>query len=143
MRRDMTSRLIALGAIGLASGIGAFWVAAHALQQRAQIPTPPVAILVGWSLLGSGLLSWRARPDNRLGPVMVVTGFAWFASILQEGNNDVLFTIGSAVQVLYLAGFLYVILSFPSGRLPTALDRALVVAAFGLVTVGQLAWLLG
>src|SRR5215472_2973290 len=142
MRRDMTSRLIAFGVIGLASGIGAFWVAAHALYQRAQVPTPPVTLLVGWSLIGSGLLSWRARPDNRLGPVMVVTGFAWFASILQEGNNDVLFTIGLAVQLLYLAGFLYVILSFPSGRLPTALDRALVVAASGLVTVGQLAWLL-
>jgi signal transduction histidine kinase len=138
----MTTRLVAIGVIGLASGIGAFWVASHALYQRAQIPSPPVALLVGWSFIGSGLLSWRARPENRLGPVMVVTGFAWFASIMQEGNNAVLFTIGSAVQVLYLAGFLYVILSFPSGRLPTALDRLLVIAAFGLVTVGQLAWLL-
>src|SRR5262245_13899710 len=109
MRRDLTIRLTALGVLGLASGIGIGWIAAHALYQRAQIPNAPVALLVGWSFIGSGLLSWRARPENRLGPVMVVTGFAWFASVAQEGNSAVLFTIGSAVQVTYLAGFLYVI----------------------------------
>src|SRR5262249_56336241 len=80
--------------------------------------------------------------DNRLGPVMVLTGFAWFASVLEEANGAVLFTIGQAFQVLYLAGFLYLILSFPSGRLQTALDRVLVVTTFGLVTVVQLASLL-
>ena len=47
-----------------------------------------------------------------------------------------------AFQVLYLTGFLYLILSFPSGRLQTALDRTLVVGAFGLATVVQVAVLL-
>src|SRR5215467_9595654 len=142
MRRDMTSRLIAFGVIGLASGIGAFWVAAHALYQRAQIPTPPVALLVGWSFIGSGLLSWRARPDNRLGPVMTLTGFAWFASVLSEGNAPAVATIGSVFDVSFLAGFLYVALSFPSGRLQAVLDRTLMVATLGLVFIVQLAWLL-
>jgi signal transduction histidine kinase len=141
MRRDMDARLIALGVLGLLAGAGAFWVARTAVFQRPQIPEPPVALLVGWSFIGSGLLSWRARPDNRLGPVMVLTGFAWFASVIQEGRSPVLFTIGLAFQVLYLAGLLYLILSFPSGRLQTALDRALVIATFGLVTIGQLAWM--
>ncbi len=134
--------MIALGVIGLLSGLGALWVATNAVFQHPQIPSPPVALLVGWSFIGSGLLSWRARPDNRLGPVMVLTGFAWFASVLQEGNTPVLFTIGAAFQVLYLAGVLYLILSFPSGGLQTVLDRALTVTAFGLVSIVQLAWLL-
>ena len=142
MRRDMNARLIALSVIGLLSGVGAFWVASHAAHQQSEIPSPPVALLVGWSFIGSGLLSWRARPDNRLGPVMVLTGFAWFANILQEGNGAVVFTVGAAFQVFYLAGFLYLILSFPSGRLPTALDRVLMVTASGLVTIVQLAWLM-
>ena len=34
------------------------------------------------------------------------------------------------------------ILSFPSGRLQTALDRALIIITFGLVTIVQLVWLL-
>ena len=141
-RRGMNAWLIALGILGLLSGVAAFWVADHAVVQQSKIPSPSLALLVGWSFIGSGLLSWRARPDNRLGPVMVLTGFAWFASVLQEGNSAVVATIGGAFAVLYLAGFLYVGLSFPSGRLPTVLDRALMVAALGLVTIVQLAWLL-
>ena len=140
--RELNAKLIALGVAGLLFGLGAFWVADHAAVQQSKIPSAPLALLVGWSLLGCGLVSWRARPDNRLGPVMVLTGFAWFASVLQEGNNPVVATIGGAFAVLYLAGFLYVGLSFPSGRLPTMLDRALMVAALGLVTIVQLAWLL-
>ena len=141
-RREMDARLIALGVIGFLSGVGAFWAISHSTVQQSQIPSPPVALLVGWSFIGSGLLSWRARSDNRLGPVMVLTGFAWFARALEEGNGSVLFTIGQAFQVLYLAGFLYLILSFPSGRLQTALDRALIIITLGLVTIVQLVWML-
>ena len=142
MRRDLGARLIVLAVLGVLSGVGALWIAAHTAVPRQQIPSPPVALLVGWSYIGSGLLSWRARPENRLGPVMVLTGFAWFTSLLQEANGPVLFTVGIACQVLYIAGFLYLILSFPSGRLPAALDRALMAATVGLVTIGQLEWLL-
>jgi signal transduction histidine kinase len=143
MRQTTNAKLIALGLAGLASGVGAFWVVSHAtIRQGPEVTSPAVALLVGWSLIGSGLLSWRARPDNRLGPVMVLTGFAWFASTMGDGSGSVLFTIGQAFQVLYLVGFLYLILSFPSGRLQTALDRALVIVTFGLVTVAQLAWML-
>ena len=103
MRRDMNARLIGLGVLGLLAGAGAFWIARTAVFQRPQIPDPLIALLVGWSFIGSGLLSWRAQPDNRLGPVMVLTGFAWYASVIQEGPGSVLFTIGLAFQVLYLA----------------------------------------
>ena len=140
--RELNARLIALGVAGLLFGAAVFWVTSHAAIRQPALPNPLLALLVGWSLVGSGLLSWRARPDNRLGPVMVLTGFAWFASALGDGNGPVLFTIGQAFQDLYLAGFLYVILSFPSGLLQTALDRALVIVTLGLVTAVQLVWLL-
>jgi signal transduction histidine kinase len=136
------ARLIALGVLGLLSGIGVFLVTSHAVVHPAKIPGLPIVLLVGWSFVGSGLLSWRARPDNRLGPVMVLTGFAWFATVLQEANNSAAATIGAVFSVLFLAGFLYIGLSFPSGRLPTVLDRALMAAALGLVTVVQWALLL-
>jgi signal transduction histidine kinase len=141
-RRQLNASLIALGVLGLLSGAGVFWVASNAVVHQAEIPSPPVILLVGWSFIGSGLLSWRARPDNRLGPVMILTGFAWFARVLAEGSGPVLFTFGEAFQVLYLAGFLYLILSFPTGRLQAALDRALIIVTLGLVTVVQLAWML-
>jgi len=47
MRRDMSARLIALGVLGLLAGAGAFWVASTAVYQQSEIPSPPVAALVG------------------------------------------------------------------------------------------------
>jgi signal transduction histidine kinase len=135
----MNARLIALGAAGLVAGIGAFAVAAHTGYEVPHIPNAPLTLLVGWSLIGSGLLSWRARPDNRLGPAMVVTGFAWFTVVLVDADNAFLFTLGLTFEYVSIAGFVYIVLSFPSGRLQTWLDRVLVGAAVGLVTLIQLA----
>jgi signal transduction histidine kinase len=60
---------------------------------------------------------------------MVLTAFAWFAGQLTEASSPALYTVGTAVQYLFIAGFVYVLLSFPSGRLPGSIDRILVVSA--------------
>ena len=73
--------------------------------------------LVGASLIGCGLASWRERPENRLGPVMVLTGFLWFAGLLSEATNAPLYTLGVAIEYVFLCGFVYIVLSFPSGQL--------------------------
>jgi signal transduction histidine kinase len=138
----MRVRLVVLGVGGLVTSLAAGWTADQAGPDRPQIPSVPLVLLVGWSLIGSGLLSWRARSDNRLGPIMVGTGVFWFASVLQDAHSALLFTVGYSLQVVYLAGFVYLILAFPSGRLRGRLDRLLVVSAFGLVTIGQLAFML-
>jgi signal transduction histidine kinase len=138
----MRPKLIGLGLLGLLAGVGAAWITYDAGADRPQIPSVELVLLVGWSLIGSGLLSWRARPENRIGPIMVGTGFLWFASVLQDAHSPLPFTVGYALQVTYLAGFVYLILAFPSGRLRGRLDSALVVASFGLVTIAQLAFML-
>ena len=142
IQREMKAKLIVLALAGLLAGAGAVWASTDAGIDRPQIPSWPLVLLVGWSLIGSGLLSWRVRPGNRIGPIMVGTGFLWFASVLQDAHGAVLFAAGELLQVVYLAGFVYLILAFPSGRLRGALDRAVVVAALVLVTVVQVAWLL-
>jgi signal transduction histidine kinase len=138
----MKAKLIGLGVAGLLAGTGAAWITGDAGPDRPQVPSATLVLLVGWSLIGSGLLSWRARPENRVGPIMVGTGFLWFASVLQDAHSALPFTVGYALQVVYLAGFVYLILAFPSGRLRGMLDRALVVVAFGSVTIAQLAFML-
>jgi MFS family permease len=102
----------------------------------------PVAVLVGWSLIGSGLLAARSRRQDHLALALIFTGFAWFASMLANSHNPVLFTAGEALFAVYYAGFLYLILSFPAGRLQGRIDRALMVITIVLVTVGQWVWLL-
>jgi hypothetical protein len=55
--------------------------------------------------------------------------------MLSDVHNPVLYTAGEVVYPFYYAGFLYLVLSFPSGQLRGRLDRALVVVTIGLVVV--------
>jgi signal transduction histidine kinase len=123
----------------LPAGVGAAWLAANRDFTPYQTAPAVLGLLVGWSLIGSGVVAWRVRPDNRMGPAMVFTGFAWFASFLTDAHQPLPFTVGTAVQACYLAGFGYLILSFPSGRLNTPMERIVIWSAITLATVVQLA----
>jgi signal transduction histidine kinase len=140
----MRVKLFLLVSAAVLAAAGAAWLAAHASADRLTEPGPYLTVLVGASLIGSGLGSWRARPQNRLGPVMVLTGFAWFAGLLSEATNAPMYTIGFAVEYVFIAGFVYIVLSFPSGQLRGTLDRALVLAAMaGALGLQVLAMLFG
>src|SRR4029450_11273996 len=91
---------------------------------------------------GSGVLARGQRPENGLGTVMVFVGFAWFATFLADAGSSLVFTLGKALESVYLGGFVYLVLSFPRGRLRSRLDRGLIAAAVVLVTVVELVWLL-
>ncbi len=139
----MKPKLWAVAGAGVAAMAGAVYLAAH---QSANRPTEPDAVLtlvLGASLLGSGLASWRARPENRLGPVMVLTAFGFFASQLTEARPAWMYTLGTAVQYLWLIGFLYLLLTFPSGKLSSRLDRWLMGAVVVLLCLPILAMLDG
>jgi signal transduction histidine kinase len=118
-----------VGLAGLVAGGGAVWLATMASTHRPTEPGPVLTFVVGASLIGSGLGAWHARPENMVGPVMVFTGFAWFAGLLTEAPSPLPYTIGVLVQYVWIVGFIYLLLCFPSGRLPGAMDRGLVVFA--------------
>src|SRR3984957_6305950 len=131
----MTARLPLLAAAGVLAGAGAVWLAAHQPSGRPTEPGPLLTLLVGASLLGCGLASWRARPENRVGKIMVFTGFAWFTAQLVEASPAWLNTIGLGIQSVWIIGLVWLLLSFPSGRLTGRLDRSLVVVG-AIATVG-------
>jgi len=136
-------KLALLAVAGLAAGAGAAWLAGHNRNLGAyQTAGVPVCLLVGWSFIGCGLIAWQQRPGNRLGPVMIFIGFAWFASFLTDARNPLLFTAGNAVQLVYLFGFVYLVVSFPSGRLRGWLEHGLVWWAAAVTIVVQLASML-
>ena len=138
MKRDLLIALLALTA-----GVGAALLVLGSERERAPVAlSAAVALLVGWAYIGSGLIARRQRPENRLGTVMVFIGFAWFATFLADANSSLVFTLGKALESVYLLGFVYLVLSFPTGRLRSKLDRALIVAGVALVTVVEVAWLL-
>ena len=61
---------------------------------------------------------------------MVLLGFAWFVFNLQASNAAVVYTIGLVCGGLWGSLFLHLGISFPSGRLTSARDRALVIAGY-------------
>jgi signal transduction histidine kinase len=134
--------LIALAVAGLAAGvaIGAITASSdHVDHPAAQAVS---RLLVGWSFIGTGLFAWWRRPANRTGLLMVAAGFAWFATSLSASDDDLLFTIGIALDALFPAIVGHLLIAFPSGRLQTRLERGVVAATYLLVTVGQIPSLL-
>ena len=131
--RDVTVWQIATAMAGLLAGAGVAWVLSHHGSNSFGVPklpfAVPVIVLVGWSFIASGLLYWRSRPENHLWAVLIFQGFAWFGSMLPNSSNPVLFTIGQLVFPWQYASGLYLILSFPSGRLRGGLDRAMMAIA--------------
>jgi signal transduction histidine kinase len=101
-----------------------------------------LALLVGWAYIGSGLVAWRHRPESRTGPVLVAIGFTWFLTFLADSDDPAIFTVGTVVENLYLLGFVFLVLSFPSGRLEGRLERLLFASAVVLTTVFEIAYLL-
>src|SRR3990170_2211403 len=74
-------------------------------------------LLIGWSFVGSGLLAWSRRPENRVGVLMAATGLVWLLGGFQLANDSGLYTLGIATSSLSLALFVHLVLAFPEGRL--------------------------
>lgn len=97
--------------------------------------------VIGGGFLATGLFAWYRRPDNRVGVLMVAIGFAWFVSMFAYANSAVPFTLGLLLNNFFVAVAMHLLLAFPSGRLSTRIDRALVWTTYGVVTVGFLPYL--
>src|SRR3712207_8986343 len=85
---------------------------------------------VMWSFVGTGLYAWRRRPQSRTGALMVLLGFAWFLSTLESANSPLLYTLALVTGGLWGGVFLHLGMAFPSGRLDSRLNRAIVVAGY-------------
>jgi hypothetical protein len=92
--------------------------------------TAAIGLVVGLTWCLTGLVQWRRRPASRIGPLMVLVGFAWFASLLDNSSVSLVHTGGLFLSVLFIAAFGHVLLAFPSGRLEGRLPRAIVAAAY-------------
>ena len=101
-----------------------------------------LGLLVGWSFMGTGLFAWWRRPGNRTGALMVAAGAAWFATGVSASDDDLLFTIGIALDGVFPAILGHLLLAFPTGRLETRAERLVVLAGYLSVTVLQVPSLL-
>ena len=85
-----------------------------------------VSAVVSFIGLTIGLLVWQRRPESRTG--LLLTAFP-LADVLANGkwifwNHALPVTIGFAATYLYVPLFGHLVLSYPTGRLASRLDRA-------------------
>lgn len=125
--------LLAAGALGLVVTTD------HANEQTARMV---LQVAVGLTFIGSGLITWLNRPENRTGAIMVLTGLAWFPSVLTQANNAILLGLGWCFLEIPWVFFALLILSYPTGRLQGLASKAVVVAAAFLGFVVRPAWVL-
>jgi signal transduction histidine kinase len=134
--------LLILAAAGLAAG-GAYLavvLASDHVDDRGFVAA--LGLLVGWSFIGTGLFAWWRRPGNHTGALMAAVGFAWLAAGLSDANDDLLHTLGLALDALFPALAGHLVLAFPTGRLSTRLERRVVTAGYLVSTVLQVPSLL-
>ena len=140
--RASAGGLAALACLGLAAGLVVAWLTLESDHLDEPAVDAVLALLVGWSFIGTGLFAWWRRPENRTGLLMCAIGFAWFATSLSASDNDLLFTIGIALDGIFPAMLGHLLIAFPSGRLETRAERLVVLGIYGVATVLQVPGLL-
>jgi signal transduction histidine kinase len=110
-----------------------------ALSTFQQVSVPVIGVI--W--VGTGLLAWLRRPDNRTGALMAMAGFAWLLGTLVElWSAPAAVVVGYLVAPLYIVCAAHLVLAYPSGRLPSRGLLALVVGLYLTATAAQLPALL-
>ena len=87
-------------------------------------------LAVGWALIGCGLVGWSRRPQSRVGPLLALTGFAWFAGTLAGSRIGAVATLGAALLFVHRGPLCHVIIGYPRGRAPDRLSMVVVAAAY-------------
>jgi signal transduction histidine kinase len=83
---------------------------------------------VGAVLLCCGIIAWQRRAESRVGALMALAGVTWFVG-----------TLAAPALYLHRGPLVHLHLSYPTGRLPTRLAAAVVVAAYAIGVVEPLA----
>jgi signal transduction histidine kinase len=136
------TRMVAVVLAALACGVAVVPVVLATDHQDARIVWAVFGPVVGWSFIGTGLYAGRLRPESRVGGLMILLGFAWFLAALGLANAALPYTLGQIVGGLWGAVFLQLVVTFPSGRLSDARDRAIVLAGYVIFTVASVPALL-
>ncbi len=130
--------LIGLAGLAFLMGIAAFVVMLNGEHNVHRGAYAGLFLATGWGFVGVGLWVWRQRSAGNIGPLMVAVGLSALLKGLAFSNDSVVFAIASVGEVLIYAVLIQLLLSFPSGRLETRLDRLLVTIAYVNTTVVQL-----
>src|SRR4051812_14687816 len=122
VRAREASMMLVAGALATALAV---IVAAHGNVAGPAITAIAGGVAVAVPIaVGTLLLRWRA--NDRLGRLLIVSGFSLAVVSLSASDADLVQTVGRIAEWGVNVGVVYVLLSFPSGRLVSPIDRRLV-----------------
>jgi signal transduction histidine kinase len=97
----------------VAAAVGAESVGGPGMPERAG------DVAAGLALLGGGAVAWTRRPRAGAGPLMGMSGLAWFAGDLS-----------SALLYAYRGPLVHLLLTYPSGRISSRITLLVIAAAY-------------
>jgi hypothetical protein len=133
-RDNSRIRLAACMLLAMAAAVGAAAIVASGPSDHVSAVALARAAIVGVPI-AVGLYTWETRPNERFGLLLAATGAALLVTTLAETDDSVLYSVGRIAGWLVELLVVYLILAFPSGRLMTHTDRALVGAMSALLAV--------
>jgi signal transduction histidine kinase len=132
-----------LAVLGIVLGVLAYQVQVDNLPEPLTTPARAAAsVAAAWSFLVAGLVAWSRRPQNRLGPLMVITCFALLAHQFRYSHDALAFTIFFLVGELGYALYAHVALAYPTGKVTDRLERWFLAVAYTVAVAFPFAILL-
>jgi signal transduction histidine kinase len=117
-RRDLSTRdaSVLLG-LGLVATVVTAWTGASSaiLRDAGVTATLRAAVVATFTL--AGVFTWRHRPRDTFGPIMVVLGLTYALTDPITSSDPYLHTLGRVANAGWVVLWVYAFLSFPSGRL--------------------------
>ncbi|HXL44838.1 MAG TPA: ATP-binding protein [Gaiellaceae bacterium] len=111
---------------GAVFGIAAEWIFFGWGDPRHWAPD----LVTGWTLIACGLVAWSRRPESRSGALMAATGFSWFLGNFATTGVAPVDWVGAHALYVYRGPLVHLLVTYPSGRLSSRLDRAAVAVGY-------------
>jgi signal transduction histidine kinase len=135
--------LALVGAAGIALAVAAYRVQVDNLPEPFTTPGRATATVVpALAFLVAGLVAWRRRPGNRLGPLMLLACFLLLARQFRYSHDALAFTTFFLLGELGYVLVATVALAYPSGRIGDRLEKHWLRVAFVVAIAFPLAILL-
>jgi signal transduction histidine kinase len=111
---------------GAVFGIAAEWIFFGWGDPRHWAPD----LVTGWTLIACGLVAWSRRPESRSGALVAATGFSWFLGNFATTGVAPVDWVGAHALYVYRGPLVHLLVTYPSGRLSSRLDRAAVAVGY-------------
>jgi signal transduction histidine kinase len=125
--------------IAAAGVVGVLVSVAYLVAGRAPLAEIVSVVGVAVAFIGAGLIAWARRPDLPIGRVMVAAGVCELLTPLVGPPLLVLAPLGHVAGACLTVLVGYLLLTFPSGRLPSRTTRWSIVLAGLLILAVRLA----